>query len=282
MRGDFDSSIASLAPFDHAIAYVPSLDLYLDGTAEYTGSSELPAMDAGALALRVNQGNAELVHLPYPDPEKNARRREVVATVKKDGSAQLDVSLETAGTAAAGWRRRFHAESTRRDRVTEELGGEFAGFSLLAGAQSLVASDLDDLERPVSLKVHAAASRFARPEGDVVSVPVTPNFRLTPTYGSLTSRHLPLKIPPIGTIDDTFVVKLPPGSKVQSVPSAAQGTGPFGSYSVTVTEEPSKITVKSKVTLTATKVMPDAYPAWKQFAADVDSALTPRLVVGVP
>src|SRR5690606_31376428 len=31
MRGDFRSELPSLAPFDHAIAYVPSLDLYLDG-----------------------------------------------------------------------------------------------------------------------------------------------------------------------------------------------------------------------------------------------------------
>ncbi|HVU02063.1 MAG TPA: DUF3857 domain-containing protein [Polyangiaceae bacterium] len=282
LRGDFDSSIASLAPFDHAIAYVPSLDLYLDGTAEYTGSSELPAMDAGSLALRVNEGNSELVHLPYPDPEKNVRRREVVATVKKDGSALLEVSLETAGTAAAGWRRRFHAESTRRDRVTEELGGEFAGFSLSPGAASLVASDLEDLEKPVSFKLHGAATRFARPEGDSLSIPVTPSFRLTPTYASLTSRHLPLRIPPMGTIDDTFVVKLPPGTKVLSLPPAAQGTGPFGSYAVSVTEEPQKISVKTKVTLTANVVPPDAYAAWKQFAADVDSALTPRLVVGAP
>src|SRR5690606_20858718 len=51
MRGDFSSKLPSLAPFDHAIAYVPSLDLYLDGTAEHTGSSELPVMDQGALGL---------------------------------------------------------------------------------------------------------------------------------------------------------------------------------------------------------------------------------------
>ena len=38
---------ASLAVFDHAIAYVPSLDLYLDGTAEHSGTRELPAGRSG-------------------------------------------------------------------------------------------------------------------------------------------------------------------------------------------------------------------------------------------
>ncbi len=55
LRGDFASKVASLAPFDHAIVYVPSLDIYLDGTAEYTGSTELPDMDAGALGLQVTR-----------------------------------------------------------------------------------------------------------------------------------------------------------------------------------------------------------------------------------
>ena len=58
-KGEIETMPASLAPFDHMIAYVPSLDLYLDGTAEYTGSLELPAMDRGALALQVNEGKRE-------------------------------------------------------------------------------------------------------------------------------------------------------------------------------------------------------------------------------
>ena len=41
-NGAIDSEPASLSVFDHAIAYVPSLDLYLDGTAEHSGTRELP------------------------------------------------------------------------------------------------------------------------------------------------------------------------------------------------------------------------------------------------
>ena len=39
---------ASLSAFNHAIVYVPSLDLFMDGTAEYSGAFELPSMDQGA------------------------------------------------------------------------------------------------------------------------------------------------------------------------------------------------------------------------------------------
>jgi len=48
-----DSQPASLAIFDHAITYVPRLDRYLDGTAEFAGVSELPSQDQGVMVLRV-------------------------------------------------------------------------------------------------------------------------------------------------------------------------------------------------------------------------------------
>ena len=72
-NGDIAPFPASLSVFDHAIAYVPSLDLYLDGTAEHSGSSELPAQDQGVTVLVVNQGNAVLTHTPVFGPEKNRR-----------------------------------------------------------------------------------------------------------------------------------------------------------------------------------------------------------------
>jgi transglutaminase-like putative cysteine protease len=51
--GGIDEAPASLAVFNHAILYVPKYDLFLDGTAEFHGSGELPADDRGAYALIV-------------------------------------------------------------------------------------------------------------------------------------------------------------------------------------------------------------------------------------
>lgn len=280
LRGDFDSKIASLSPFDHAIAYVPSLDLYLDGTAEYTGSSELPALDAGSMALRINQGDAELIRLPRPDPEQQVRKREVVATLRRDGSAALDIELDVKGVQAPALRRRFHAESTRKDRVTEELGEEFAGFD--PAPSGITASGLDDIEQPVSMKIHGTAARFARREGSALAVPVTPSARLTPLYASLSTRKQPVHLSPIGTLDNVFVVRLPAGTKVKSLPPPAKGDTRFGSYSVTTEEQPGKIIVRSRLTVRVFDVASEDYAAWRTFCADADEALTPRLVVEAP
>ncbi len=114
MKGDFRSSVASFAPFDHAIAYVPSMNLYLDGTAELTGINELPRMDIGALGLHVNQGNAVLEHVPNTSPEKNFVRREVKAQLAKSGDAKLEFEYSrpaatTPQSGAANTRADFNA-----------------------------------------------------------------------------------------------------------------------------------------------------------------------------
>jgi hypothetical protein len=57
--GEVDPEAYSVQLFNHAVAYVPELNLYLDGTAEYAALGELPPDDQGALAMTVDaDGNA--------------------------------------------------------------------------------------------------------------------------------------------------------------------------------------------------------------------------------
>jgi cellulose synthase operon protein C len=231
------ASVASLAPFDHAIVYVPSLDLYLDGTAEHSGSEELPAMDVGALAVLVNQGDAKLVHLPGPDPKRNVRRRELTARLQRDGTAPLELSFENRGVGAPEWRRRYQAEATRRERVEQDIAKELPGFRLLPDAGHLVTSDLSNIEEPVRLSVRGTSRAFARREDERLSVAATPRIRLTPTYASRSERRLPVRVAPFSTIDDTVVLHLPSGMRVVSAPPDAKHDGPVGAYSVQVEQE---------------------------------------------
>ncbi len=280
LRGDFDAKVASLAPFDHAIAYVPSLKLYLDGTAEYTGSDELPTMDLGARGLLVNEGDTKLVRLPDVDPGRAVRARELAATVKKSGEATLDVSYDTSGASAPSWRRRYHAKGTRRERLTQDIGREFPGFQLAAGPTAIVANDLEDIEQAVKIRVRGAAPAFGRAEGKQLSMAVTPNHGLTSSYASLSKRRLDVKIPPIGTYDDTFKIQLPPGVKIVSGPEDATASTRFGSYSVKVEKQQSRIVVRSRLVVKVTRVEVADYAAWQKFCMDADKAFSPRLVVG--
>jgi hypothetical protein len=279
MRGDFRSKLPSFAPFDHAIAYVPSLNLYLDGTAEHTGASELPRMDLGALGMLVNESDTKLVRLPEADPEKNFVRRQVRARLAASGEAKLELEYATGGFVSAEWRRRYHAESTRRDRVNSDIGGEYTGFEIAPGPQGVTTSNLEDATTPVKVHVKGSAASFARQEGADLSMAVTSSLRLTPSFASLSTRTQDVMTLGFSTTEDLVTVELPPGAQIVSAPESAHADGRFGSYSVEVTREKDKVVVKSKIAVKVSRIKPPDYPAWRRFCEEADRALSPRLVV---
>jgi len=215
-KGDIETSPASLAPFDHMIAYVPSLDLYLDGTAEYSGSLELPAMDRGALALRINEGKAALVHLPDPPATESVSAHKVDAVLLGDGGARLDWRADVSGVEASEWRVRFHAQATRKQRVQQLIASILPGSEVTA----VDASNLEDVEQKVTLHLRGKVPQFARAEGDVLSVPLGRKEHMVRDYAPLAERKLDVRFYAQWTQVDDWSVRLPPGAKLKSAPSA--------------------------------------------------------------
>jgi hypothetical protein len=279
MKGGLKTKIASFAPFDHAIAYVPSLDLYLDGTAEHTGIYELPRMDIGAVVMHVERGKTKITTIPVPPADKNFVERSVRARMQKGGEAKLTLDYRAAGYPAVDWRRQYQAESARRERMNHDLGGELPGFVIAPGAQGIQTSNLDDPEEPVHVHVEGTAPGFARREGGQLSMAVTNSFRLTSAYASLSQRKQDLSILAFSELRDTFTIELPAGMKVVSAPDPANGDSRFGWYSVAVEKQTDKITVKSRLGLKVTRVAPKDYAAFKAFCVEADRALGARLLV---
>lgn len=279
MRGGFPSRIPSLEPFDHAIVYVPSLDLYLDGTAEHTGALELPEMDQGALGLLVQRGNSKLVELPTTSKEPNLVQRVVNAQLRRNGSAAVQVDYEVRGSSASTWRRKYAAESTRRERVSEALSTDWPDFRIEPGVRGLTINDLTDIEQPVSLQVRGTAGEFARREGRALSMEVTPSFRLTPAFASLKERRSPVRVLGLPRFAHTVKVEVPPVMRVTELPRAMEARTAFGTYFIRAKESGGTITVESELVLTKTTIPPAEYDAFKKFCAEVDEAFSQRLVV---
>ena len=276
-RGDFETDPASLAPFDHAIAYVPSLDLYLDGTAEFTGSQELPAMDRAALALQVNEGHPKLVHLPDPPASASVSTKAVEATLGADGSATIDWKTDVTGVSASSWRARYHAESTLKQRLQEDLGAEFEGLSV----DKVDASDLEDLERPVSLHARGKSMQFARREGDSLSVPVGPAEHMVREFAALSGRKLDVRLYAQSVSESDWTVKAPAGSRVVSVPKAVDLASPFGHFVLSVEAGAAGVHVKSSLTMTRLRIPVSDYAALRSWCEEVDRALSQRLVIAL-
>jgi len=274
-KGDIETSPASLAPFDHMIAYVPSLDLYLDGTAEYTGMLELPAMDRGSMALRVNEGKAILVHLPDPPAADSVSAHKVDAVILGDGSARLDWRADVSGVEAAEWRVRFHAQATRKQRVQQLIASILPGSEVTA----LETSNLEDVEQKVTVHVRGQVPEFARSDRDVLSVPLGRKEHMVRDYAPLSERKLDVRLFAQWTQVDDWSVRLPPGAKVKSSPSPASGSSPFGSYTLESDVNGAVLHARTTVTLAKTRITASEYPAFRAWCEEVDRQLGQRATV---
>ncbi|MDP9037379.1 MAG: DUF3857 domain-containing protein [Myxococcota bacterium] len=274
-KGNFEKSPASLAAFDHMIAYVPSLDVYLDGTAEYTGSLELPAMDRGAMALQVNEGKATIVQLPDPPPESSVTAHRVDVALGTDGTAEIDWHAQVSGVDAPEWRVRFHAAATRKQRVQQWIGGVLPGSEVM----SVDAGDIEDVEQNVAVRVRAKVAQFARAEGDAFTLPLGRQEHMVRDYAPLAARKLDVRLYARSTEEDEWTVHLPPSAVVRNLPSSAKGAGPFGSYEVSVVSNGSVVHARTTVTLAKTRISPDEYSAFRAWCETVDRALGQQATV---
>src|SRR3954463_14598607 len=120
--GNLDRGPASLAIFDHAILYVPKYDLYLDGTAEFHGSRELPGDDRGADALVIEPDGkgAKLRRVPEGKASDNFDETRVRVALEADGSASIDLTARTSGPFTAELRRTFESPDERSHRAEEQ------------------------------------------------------------------------------------------------------------------------------------------------------------------
>ena len=178
-------------------------------------------MDRGAVGLHIWDGNARLARINQSSGAADKVQREVNVQLDSGGSAILDLHALVQGSVAPEWRHRYEADATRDERVVADLGREFPGFTLIQGGNSVATQGLDDIERAVAVNVRGRAPNFARQEHEVLSMSVTPEVRLTPSYASLSRRNYDVRLHGIPARKDTFVVKLPAGFHVVALPKDA-------------------------------------------------------------
>ncbi|MBM4378556.1 MAG: DUF3857 domain-containing protein, partial [Deltaproteobacteria bacterium] len=275
--GDIGNGPASLAAFNHAILYVPSLDLYLDGTAEFHGLQELPSADRLANVLVVEpEGGSRYRVVPAAPAEDNATALQVEATLRPDGSAQLKGQTRVVGQEAPPFRRGYQAQATQRPQFEQAWAASFPG----ARVEALQLTGLQDLGGSVGADFTLAVPRFAEVlgEGGLRFFPLGTGRAFVQAFAPLAERthDLLLSDPFLNKL--SFTVRLPPGYRVEGLPAPFRDEGPFGRASLTFTpDEDGALGVAAELALTASRVRTADYPAFRAWLQRVDQAFNRRL-----
>lgn len=278
--GAIASEPASLAVFDHAIAFVPSLGLYLDGTAEFAGMLELPEQDQGVTVLRVSAQGAELTRTPVlPSSANRAERRWTVA-LAPDGSGEVTETLTLTGQAAPEWRQHYETAGERTERYGKVWSARFPGTALA----SVTMTGLEERNQPVQVEARLRIPRLGVGRtGEPLSLPISArDAEFVRSYARLSGRAHDLVLAFPWQHDETLTYRLAGGARVLRAPAPRTISSAFGRFVLDVdgATGSEQVQIHAVVDVTKPRITPSEYPAFRRFLGAIDAALSERVLVG--
>ena len=282
--GRIEPAPASLAVFDHAIAYVPKLDVYLDGTAEFSGVAELPSQDQGVTVLRVGPHGSTLTETPVLPSSQNRAVRRWTAVLQASGEARVTERLTITGQAAPEWREHYQTAGERLDRYAKVWNGRYPGATLV----SVDMPAIEDRNQPVTVEAVASVPRLGQAgaravDGAPTEIELAVTVRdadFSRTYARLSERKEDLIIAYPWQHDEELVFRLPPGWEIASLPPSRSAESPFGKFQLEIlAERPGEVRVRSLLDVTRHRIAPADYPQFRAFLGEIDAALAGRIAI---
>ncbi len=280
MNGDITTELASPYLFDHAILYVPQFDLFLDGTAEFSGTNELPAMDQAGQAFILNDDSSyKLRKIPVSLAQDNTSILSWDVDLTDSETIHYNFFTQLHGYNAPNYRQHFQSESLQRETLEQSAVYGVPGSKL----ESFEFSDLTDLEKDVTLKLSASVS-FK----DVVKVNgntwlIYPQIVESDMVSSITSgskRRTPIIRPVPSTIQKTISYTLPQNAEV-TLPDDVSETTSFGHYTISARKDGNKLTTSSTLIINQIEIQPDEYSNYLDFLQRFDRRLNTRYQVTI-
>ena len=274
--GDVAPAPASIALFDHAIVYVPKYDLWLDGTAEYSGR-ELPLEDQGALALTVNlNGAAQLHQIPISSAEENYTRRIIHAELTPQGIIHFSGSTVIRGEDAPGLRRELAVQEQQLDLFRQRLAQVFPAVEL----DNVAVHGAEDFESDVSVDFQGALNSFQHKPVVTLSSSWMPREYLA-TLAPASTRTQDLVLSSPWVTEEEIHVALPRGATVKELPQNQEITTQFGSIRLHYAQSGHEVLIKSHLQFDKTRINTQEYPAFRQFCSTVERSFRNEIVVSL-
>jgi hypothetical protein len=277
------SKSAAVPMFDHGIAFLPGPPgspnggQYLDATSPQSRLGPIPAMDARAVALRMDTGPAEVVQLPASSPDDHGVDVNWTVTLGVDGNGEVTGEERHTGDSSFWLRSNLSQAEARAQYVEDALVGpwfptvevdkniDFKGD--LAGGQATV-------------KYKAKSRGLARHEGKDLVLSLSPSA----TYGSalapLVERTLPVQLPPHlapSHQNRTTRILAPPGYAWGPLPPGGDANGgPYGRAHIEITKDPKDaraLLIKRSLVFDQHLIPVDKYASWRAFILQVDAVM---------
>ncbi len=209
-------TVGAISPLNHAITYIPSLDLYLDSTDQFAPFGTLPSSDMDKPTVLTALGR--MGRTPTMRADRNVQSSAIKLQIRADGSidgtARTTVNGVMEGEVRAA---RFYAQSLPEPQVVKEMLRRFNE----TGTGSLVHEDPNALDKPFWIDAKFQldpVTNFPGPGALIPPVGLAP--------GAIASMAASSPLPTrerdyvcwSRTLDETYRVEFPPGTTLGPLP----------------------------------------------------------------
>jgi hypothetical protein len=272
---------ASLAAFNHAIVYIPKYDKFLDGTAEFHASGELPSADRRATVLIVEpDGTSTFRVTPEAPYEENVTRLTMDVALKPDGGAAVRGVSTVIGQQAAEYRRAYRTVATRKSTFERAWAQSFPGLTV----NEVKINDTSVLDHDVDMDFTMTIPRYAEvvPGSALRFLPFGTGRTYQQAYATLVERRFDLVMQGPWLNQFTLNYTLPPGYTVSELPPPLEEKHSWGRVKLTYRQEGGKLIADGEVAMTSARVKVEEYTEFRDFLGRVDQAFNRKVVLQGP
>ncbi len=273
--GHTGESPPSMWSFNHAIAWVKDLDLFLDGTAERSGWRELPTMDQGALALIVDGANSRLVTMPVQSADQNANTSDYVLQIQTDGALVANGEEHFRGANNSKERQRLDDVANRRLILERELSQSIPGVQV----KSIDVGDLSLATEEIRYGFSAVLPRRAVVEADgslIMPVSLYPHD-VAGNYAEQSTRRFELFIDHPWRTRNVMRYVVPAGMVVVDLPEGGEVSGKHLHFKQIITPTADGFIVDEDTAIVSRRIPVEDYGAFRDQAVAADRLMKRKL-----
>lgn len=257
--------------FNHAIVYVPVQEgidkgFFMDPTVDLLEIGSLRQDDQGATALKLDPetGKYEFMEIPYQTPEYNYQKHDRTYQLSENGKLTVADTIVMKGGISSSFRQVLRTKDSGNKMFQRIANTLFNGGSL----EKYDHSDIEDISKPFTINYSADVTNLVS-QTDTKTIISPPEQIVGPSIISMEKRLLPLwtGIPSYYEIKAAYII--PPGTKVDSLPTPFEiATGCMTiSRKVTVTSE--KVEIVSAFTNSCIDIPVNSYPDFRKNIMEV-------------